>query len=399
MQAAGADKAVEAARGLSEAGEVTYTSSVQAGPTLIVTGYVASDLSEAYRDYNAAVAKAKYAVLKKEKEAHDAEIAYEGGDTTGQIALREECTEAETTYLRITSRAETPTLPSLTKLQKVATELVHETANSDAAGSRRILAELEDEFDKVKDVLETKTPAQEKVIDHGIEAVDAALKAKDSKKAYGVAKSILVAVNSAAAKLGGATQNITGLQVAAADLVREIEHEDAPGADRAYAELEKEFKKAQKLLIAKAPAQEKTIDHTLESVEEALDEGNFEEALAPAKTILKAVEAAAAKIAAGGPASTGLGEVVEQLKEAAGELDTEAKFKDKEGLERAFEEFHTIFKANQLKMRAKSAKAEDLIHDAMEAVELAIPSNNFVKIRAKTRALIAAVATGGKLLG
>jgi hypothetical protein len=50
------------------------------------------------------VSEAGYTVLFNEKEEHDAEISYKGSGRTGQIALREICSESDTTRVHITSR-------------------------------------------------------------------------------------------------------------------------------------------------------------------------------------------------------------------------------------------------------------------------------------------------------
>ena len=84
--------------------EVTFTSAQQAGPSLIVQGYYEADLVSALNEYKDAVKSAGYTNLKTEHDAHDAEINFAGGGSTGQIALRETCKEANTTFLRITIR-------------------------------------------------------------------------------------------------------------------------------------------------------------------------------------------------------------------------------------------------------------------------------------------------------
>jgi hypothetical protein len=87
-------------------GEVTFTEVRQDGPTRVVDGYWDSGLDEAYDEYKNAVEQAGYDVLFTEKEEDDAEISYKGSGRTGQIALREDCTEDETTRVHITSRPE-----------------------------------------------------------------------------------------------------------------------------------------------------------------------------------------------------------------------------------------------------------------------------------------------------
>jgi hypothetical protein len=85
---------------------VTLTKVEKEGPTTVAEGYWEVDLDKAYDDYGAAVEKAGYTVLAKEHEAHDAEINYEGDKRQGQIALRETCSESDTTRVRITNRPE-----------------------------------------------------------------------------------------------------------------------------------------------------------------------------------------------------------------------------------------------------------------------------------------------------
>ena len=85
-------------------GEVTFTKVAKDGPTNVVDGYWASGLDEAYREFKDQVEQAGYQVLFTEKEEHDAEISYKGSNRTGQIALRDDCSEADTTRVHITNR-------------------------------------------------------------------------------------------------------------------------------------------------------------------------------------------------------------------------------------------------------------------------------------------------------
>ena len=85
-------------------GELTVTEVRKDGPTTVVDGYWTSGLDEAYREFKDQVEQAGYKVLFDEKEEHDAEISYNGSSRTGQIALRDNCTEGETTRVHITNR-------------------------------------------------------------------------------------------------------------------------------------------------------------------------------------------------------------------------------------------------------------------------------------------------------
>ena len=86
--------------------ELTVTSAHQDGPTRVIDGYWASGLDEAYRENKDRLGEVNYDVLFSEKEDHDAEISYKGDGRTGQIALRDDCSESDTTRVHITSRPE-----------------------------------------------------------------------------------------------------------------------------------------------------------------------------------------------------------------------------------------------------------------------------------------------------
>ena len=84
---------------------VTYLKTSKAGPSNVVDGTYDGDLGDAYDAYETAVKDAGYNILFQEKEEDDAEISYEGGDHTGQIALRDAC-ENDKLAVHITNRPE-----------------------------------------------------------------------------------------------------------------------------------------------------------------------------------------------------------------------------------------------------------------------------------------------------
>ena len=85
-------------------GELTWVKQQKAGPTVVLDGYWTSGLDEAYKELLDQVEGAGYKVLFDEKEEDDAEISYAGSGRTGQIALREDCSEDDTTRVHVTSR-------------------------------------------------------------------------------------------------------------------------------------------------------------------------------------------------------------------------------------------------------------------------------------------------------
>jgi hypothetical protein len=85
-------------------GELTFTQVRKDGPTNVVDGYWTAGIDEAYKEFKDQVEQAGYTILFDEQEEHDAEISYKGAGRTGQIALRDDCSESDTTRVHITSR-------------------------------------------------------------------------------------------------------------------------------------------------------------------------------------------------------------------------------------------------------------------------------------------------------
>jgi hypothetical protein len=82
--------------------DVTYTSEEKTGPSTVVDGYYAGDVSAAFDAYKQVLATDGYAITKSEHEADDAEVDFTGGNSTGQVKLVQEC--ADRTTVTITSR-------------------------------------------------------------------------------------------------------------------------------------------------------------------------------------------------------------------------------------------------------------------------------------------------------
>lgn len=91
--------------GFPEPSELTYVESKTQGPTLVVNGFYSGALKDAYRFYRDGFEQAGYTILFEEQERSDAEVSYRdaGGKTSGQVALRGQCTNGNVS-VRITNR-------------------------------------------------------------------------------------------------------------------------------------------------------------------------------------------------------------------------------------------------------------------------------------------------------
>jgi hypothetical protein len=84
---------------------VTYTGERDAGPSHVVEGYFDGEIDDAYDGYKSALEDADgYDVTKDEQEEVDAEVNFEGGGSSGQVKLIQECEDR--TSVSITARPE-----------------------------------------------------------------------------------------------------------------------------------------------------------------------------------------------------------------------------------------------------------------------------------------------------
>jgi hypothetical protein len=290
--------------------EVTYTSSVQAGPTLIVHGYFAAGLDEALNEYKAAVAKAHYVNLHTEHDPHDAEINYSSPTTTGQIALRDDCREANTTEIQITSRPKNPGTPAATvpawfvKLRSSVNDLVRETANRDKDGSARALAELKTTFTASKAKLKVKAPDETAALTMWIAKASAALKAGNLAGAHTYAVNMTKELSDAADKITGGGvvpgPGIVGtfaqLKQDAHDLSQEVGFHDTPGTKRALATFTTDFNAHRAQIAAQSAKAASLISNALADLTTEV-RNNDKAGIARATTALVAAVNQAAKLA------------------------------------------------------------------------------------------------------
>jgi hypothetical protein len=87
-----------------EADKLTYTKQETVGPTEVVEGYFHGDVEEAHEEFEKELKGAGFTILFNELEEHDSEISWKGEGRTGQVAMREECGDADKTYVHITNR-------------------------------------------------------------------------------------------------------------------------------------------------------------------------------------------------------------------------------------------------------------------------------------------------------
>ena len=81
---------------------VTFTEARTDGPSQVAEGFATEDLDGMFNEWKEMLEAADYDVLFDEQEEDDAEISYQNADTTGQIALRNDC--GDNLAVKVTAR-------------------------------------------------------------------------------------------------------------------------------------------------------------------------------------------------------------------------------------------------------------------------------------------------------
>ena len=84
---------------------VTFVKSEDAGPSVIVEGWVDGELGDVYDDIHQKFEDSDYDITFDEQEENDAEISFKGDGKSGQVKLASECGEGKV-YVRVTARPE-----------------------------------------------------------------------------------------------------------------------------------------------------------------------------------------------------------------------------------------------------------------------------------------------------
>ena len=90
--------------GWPDMGEVTFTEQSTQGPTEVVEGYFEGDIQAAHDDFRRELEAAGFKILFDEVEENDSEVSWEGEGRSGQVAIRNECGESDTMYVKVTNR-------------------------------------------------------------------------------------------------------------------------------------------------------------------------------------------------------------------------------------------------------------------------------------------------------
>jgi hypothetical protein len=210
---------------------------------------------------------------------------------------------------------------------------------------------------------------------------------------------------SGAAATGGPmtmAQVMSTLLDQANELLGTIKKEETDASKNAYDLYHATFAAHEGEIMAISAGTQAELEDAMRAVNAALGEGNFEEAEQAAEKLIETLTEAQGTLSAGTPGTTtgttataaSMPDVFGQLEAAAGDLVRETTNKDKEGSQRAYDEYHGVFAANEAAIKEKDAATQADLEERMHEVRDALAASDWDKASAASKELLDAVQKG-----
>jgi LPXTG-motif cell wall-anchored protein len=207
---------------------------------------------------------------------------------------------------------------------------------------------------------------------------------------------------SGAAATGGAVsmdQVMTTLLDQSNELFNTIRKKEADASKNAYDLYHATFAAHEGEIKAKSPDTQAKLEDAMHEVNTALGEGNFDEAEQAAGKLVGVVKGAMDTLGASITSTTdtavaSMPDIFGQLEAAAGDLVRETTNKDKDGSQRAYDEYHGVFAANETAIKEKDAATQADLEERMHEVRDALAASDWDKASAASKELLDAVQKG-----
>jgi hypothetical protein len=174
------------------------------------------------------------------------------------------------------------------------------------------------------------------------------------------------------------------------ELLGTVKKKEADASQAAYDTYHTTFAAHENDIKAKSAETQLKLEDAMHEVRDAITAADWDKAEQAAEELVAAITAAKTTLAgsststgnssgSGAEASGDMASTMNSLKAAAADVQREAKNNDKDGAQRAYDEFHTLFAANENAIKAKNAEAQEHIEAAMHEVRDAITAGDFTK--------------------
>jgi LPXTG-motif cell wall-anchored protein len=189
-------------------------------------------------------------------------------------------------------------------------------------------------------------------------------------------------------------QALTKLLDDATELLGNIKKKETDASKNAYEIYHGTFAANEGAIQAKNKEIWQKLEDEMHEVRDAVNESNWTEAETAANELIGTIKEAQTELggssttSSSGSSSGSMSGVLTSLKTAAADVQREAQNNDKDGAQRAYDEFHTLFAANENDIRAKNAEAQAHIEEAMHEVRDAIQAGDLTKAATASTELV-----------
>jgi hypothetical protein len=142
------------------------------------------------------------------------------------------------------------------------------------------------------------------------------------------------------------------------------------------------------------------LEEAMHEVRDAVNAGKFDEAEKAAEELINEIEDAQKEMGGSSSNDAGLEGALQKLQSAAADLVRETGNKDKDGSQKAYDDYHTAFAANEAAIQAKDNATWQGLEDRMHEVRDAVSAGNLEKANEASKELQADLAEAdAKLMG
>ncbi len=183
-------------------------------------------------------------------------------------------------------------------------------------------------------------------------------------------------------------QVLTALHDQAEEIEGQVKKQENDASLNAYDAYHVIFAAHEDAIKAKNEDVWQELEDAMHEVQNAINEGNWDEAAENAEKLVQTIEDAQEELGGSAAASMSVDEALDKLGEQANDLVRETGNKDDPGSKAAYDAYHETFAANEAAIKAKSEDSWQELEDGMHEVNDAIQAGDFEKANEAAKELV-----------
>lgn len=174
-------------------------------------------------------------------------------------------------------------------------------------------------------------------------------------------------------------QVLSSLHDAAEEIEGQVKKKENDASLKAYDDYHTVFAAHENEIKAKNADVWQELEDAMHAVQNAINEGNWDEAATNAEKLVQTVETAQTELGSAAPATLTVDQALDKLADQANDLVRETGNKDAPGSQAAYDAYHETFAANEGMIKEKSESSWQELEDGMHEVRDAITAADWAK--------------------